>query len=479
MAHMVFAQPVTQHPENPRYFYYKEKPLVLITSAEHYGAVINTQFDYVKYLNTLKDDGMNYTRVFCGAYVEKPGVFNIEKNTLAPETGHYLAPWKRTEEESLLEGENKFDLTTWNPAYFKRLQNFLTTAEKLDIIVEITFFSSIYTQENWQRNPFNPGNNVNNFPAIKSWEYCNLPDNKIINEIQQRLVKKIIEEVNGFDNVIFEIQNEPWTDNPDEDIRLLKTLDPEPDKNRWFKYAQTASEDAMKWQGELAGVITETERDLPKKHLIAQNYVNFKHSIPYVDSNISIINLHYAWPEAVWMNYGWERPISFDESGFDGGNDTTYLRQAWQFMLAGGAVFNNLDYSFFVGKENGTGTNNAPGGGSPNLRRQLSYLSSFMNSFDYIKTKPDFNSVYHAPGLVWHALSDIGNQYAILFTGNSGSDVSLNLLAKEYSYSFISPFTGKELYKGEISKDDFNGIYVQLQFPEFDSMIALKIVAKP
>ncbi len=42
------------HPQNPHYFKYKEKPLFLIASSEHYGAVINKNFDYVKYLNTLK-----------------------------------------------------------------------------------------------------------------------------------------------------------------------------------------------------------------------------------------------------------------------------------------------------------------------------------------------------------------------------------------------------------------------------------------
>ena len=70
-----------------------------------------------------------------------------------------------------------------------------------------------------------------------------------------------------------------------------------------------------------------------------------------------IMNFHYVWPEAVWLNYGWNRPVNFDESGFAGSDDETYLRQAWQFMLAGGAIFNNLDYSFYVGKEDGTGEN--------------------------------------------------------------------------------------------------------------------------
>ena len=38
------AQPISLHPENPHYFEYKGKPVLLITSGEHYGAVINQGF---------------------------------------------------------------------------------------------------------------------------------------------------------------------------------------------------------------------------------------------------------------------------------------------------------------------------------------------------------------------------------------------------------------------------------------------------
>src|SRR5918999_930364 len=76
--------PITLHPDNPHYFQWRGRPTVLITSGEHYGAVINLDFDYRKYLDTLAADGMNYTRVFSGAYVEPEGAFKIARNTLAP-----------------------------------------------------------------------------------------------------------------------------------------------------------------------------------------------------------------------------------------------------------------------------------------------------------------------------------------------------------------------------------------------------------
>jgi len=38
---------------NPHYLEYRGSPVVLITSAEHYGSVLNRDFDYVRYLETL------------------------------------------------------------------------------------------------------------------------------------------------------------------------------------------------------------------------------------------------------------------------------------------------------------------------------------------------------------------------------------------------------------------------------------------
>ena len=70
------AQPIRLHPENPHYFMFGGKPTVLITSGEHYGAVLNREFDYKRYLDTLHADRLNLTRIFSGTYREVPGEFS-------------------------------------------------------------------------------------------------------------------------------------------------------------------------------------------------------------------------------------------------------------------------------------------------------------------------------------------------------------------------------------------------------------------
>ena len=64
--------PIRLHPQNPHYFLWRNKAVVLIGSGEHYGAVLNGDFDFRKYLQTLETGGLNYTRLFAGSYVELP-----------------------------------------------------------------------------------------------------------------------------------------------------------------------------------------------------------------------------------------------------------------------------------------------------------------------------------------------------------------------------------------------------------------------
>ncbi|MCF6357531.1 MAG: glycoside hydrolase family 5 protein, partial [Draconibacterium sp.] len=291
----LFAQPISLHPENPHYLYYKGNPTVLITSAEHYGAVLNADFDFRKYLQTMHSEGMNYTRIFTGSYIEIPGSFGIENNTLAPKLGSFLAPWKRVAEAGLYKGEKKFDLSKWNPEYFERLDKFIALANELDIIVEVTFFSSTYQDASWKRHPFNPENNINGLPQNLDRKKSNTLENGILTNFQKELVGKLVTELNSYDNIFYEIQNEPWSDDPQKVMRTLRTLNPNPGKENWFKWAEKASDASLEWQKQMAQVIVETEKQLPQKHIIAQNYTNFKCSLEKIDPNISILNFHYVW----------------------------------------------------------------------------------------------------------------------------------------------------------------------------------------
>ena len=132
-------QPITLHPENPHYFLFRGQPTILITSAEHYGSVINLDFDYLPYLEVLTSYGLNATRIYAGAYLE-PEHYFIPDNPLGPRIGRHCLPWGRSSLPGYPYGGDKFDLEQWNPAYFERLKDFIAQAGKRGIVVEICLF---------------------------------------------------------------------------------------------------------------------------------------------------------------------------------------------------------------------------------------------------------------------------------------------------------------------------------------------------
>jgi len=436
------------HPENPHYFQYQNRPTVLIGSGEHYGGVINLDFDYRKYLAATAADGMNTTRLFTGAYIEKLGDFGIQKNTLAAAEGRLILPWKRSDTPGYALGGNKFDLSQWDPAYFVRLKDFLTEARRHGIIVEVTLFSAHYGS-GWNYSALNPVNNVNQTDAIPS-ERVNTLDNGNLLAQQERYVRKIVQELNGFDNFYFEIQNEPWADQSDR-VRLRNEYGPEKD---WRSTLQVVSQKSNDWQRRVAGWIRDEESRLPNKHLISQNISNFHYPITDPDPNVSIFNFHYTLPVAVAENYHLNRPIGFNETGFAGRLDATYRRQAWRFLMAGGALFNHLDYSYSVGAETGQDTSyTAPGGGSPALRAQLKVLRTFFEGLDFVRLRPDASLVSAAPGATTQVLTDGRGRWILYYEPLAARtyELNLNLPKGNYEARWLETATGQEVQKTRIS----------------------------
>ncbi|MBM4026789.1 MAG: hypothetical protein FJ280_15495 [Planctomycetes bacterium] len=464
--------PIRLHPENPHYFQWRGKALALITSAEHYGAVLNLDFDWRKYLETLERDGMNYTRIFVGSYVEPAGAFGIERNTLAPASGRFLAPWARSDTPGYAGGGNKFDLERFSPEYLARLKDFLTEAGRRGIVVEVTLFCSTYSDKQWAVHPFHPQNNLQAF-AVPDWKKLHTRDNGPAMAYQERLVRRLVRDLNEFDNFFFEIQNEPWADNHvmGEVINPYLT-----DRYKWPNAVEVTTADSIAWQARIATIITEEESRLPQRHLIGQNVANFRLPARLDDlaPGISIVNFHYAYPEAATWNLPLGKVIGYDETGFAGRTDAVYRRQAWNFLFSGGGLFNGLDYSFTVGHEDGTDlTNQSPGGGSPTLRRQLKVLSEFLHSFDLAKLRPDRDFVKQSPGGVTRVLSAPGQAYALYLEGRAPVELSLDLPAGRWRAEWIDPVDGVVLQAQDL---DHAGAIRRLTSPTFTESIALRII---
>jgi hypothetical protein len=455
---------------NPHYFVYQGKTVVLISSGEHYGAVMNLDVDYRRYLQTIEAAGFNYTRLFGGSYIEVPEKsFGILRNDLAPAPGRLLAPWTRSAVPGYAGGGNKFDLDRWDAEYFKRFRAFLAEAEKRGIVVELSLFSAQYNEVQWNVSPFNEVNNTNGTGPL-DWKLVNTAKNGRILNYQESYTRKLVHEANAFPNVIFEIQNEPWSDRP----VLTDVVNPflfPPGRDQYPNSIDLPDADAIAWETQVAGWIADEESSLPHKHLIAQNYSNFRLPVRQLIPGVSVVNFHYAYPEAVTLNYGLGRAISYDETGFLGRGDGSYVRQAWNFMLAGGSTFNGLDYSFSPGHEDGTDlAPNGPGGGSPELRRRLHILKDFLLALPLEEMHVNAGLVSHAAGVNTHVLANARGVYAIYLDGDGSTELTLNLPAGKYSAIWVDTESGKH---SRTLLPQHQGDKIKLRSPDFKNGIAL------
>jgi len=422
------AEPLALHPENPHYFLYHGKPTVLITSGEHYGSVLNPDFDYVKYLDTLAADGLNLTRTFSGSYAEPSGAFGIAENTLAPKPGRLLSPWARSDQPGYTNGGNKFDLAKWDPAYFARLKDFVTQADRRGVVVELDLFCPMYKDPQWNLSPMNAINNINGLGAIGRDDVHTLDKNGGLLAVQEALVRKIVTELRDAENVYYEICNEPYFGGV-----------------------------TMEWQHHIADVIVDAEKEIPHRHLISLNVANGAKKVVDPHPAISIFNFHYANPPtAVGQNYALNKVIGLNETGFNGTADDHYRMEAWEFILAGGGLYNNLDYSFTAGHEDGTFDYppKQPGGGNPGFRKQMKVLGDFIRGFEFVRMKPARENLHGdlPKDARCQVLAEAGRQYAIYFKDAAGLGLQLDLPPGKYRVEWIDVISGKSLRSRDVEQ---------------------------
>ncbi len=249
----------------------------------------------------------------------------------------------------------------------------------------------------------------------------------------------------------------------------------------------------LAWQHRIAEVIVEAEKGFPHKHLITQNIANGKAKIENPHPAVSVFNFHYAHPpDAVAMNYHLNKVIGDNETGFRGTNDLPYRVEAWDFILAGGALYNHLDYSFVAGHEDGTFVypDTQPGGGNAGFRRQMKTLKDFIHSFDFLRMKPS-NSALEIVTLDAHTsarmLAEPGQAYAIYLgpkkpqeaakekAQNRQATLALVLPAGTYRSEWINPLTGKT----DLTADHrHSGGRLVLHSPPYRDDIALKVTKR-
>ena len=257
--------------------------------------------------------------------------------------------------------------------------------------------------------------------------------------------------LNRFNNLYFEIQNEPWADQSDI-IRMHNAYGPATD---WRTTLQVVSKRSNDWQRRVANWIADEEKRLPIRHLISQDISNFHYPITDPDPNVSIFTFHYASPEAVGENRHLNKVIGFNETGFAGQADSTYRRQAWRFLFSGGGLFNQLDYSYAVGSEISTDSiGTSPGGGGVALRSQFKVLAQLIKLLNVSTLTVDNAVVAAAPGTQTWAMSNGKTRWAIYCEtlATKPYDLTLNLPTGVYEAEWVDAKTGKSIQKMAVVK---------------------------
>jgi len=477
-----FAQPVTICPSNPHYFFYNQKPLVFVTSDHHYGAVIDRDFDFVAYLDFLSANGMNLTRIYPGGMFEPPDKY-LPGNPLGPGPGKQILPWKRSTEAganpALAEPGQpsfKFDLDQWNPDYFARLKAFVRHAHERNIVVEVAFFNGMYA-DCWPLMAMYHGNNIQKVGRYEAAE-CGLftsadPRNQSVIPYQKAYVAKITRELNEFDNLIYDLCDEPSLEGlPDGKIVV------HPDS--W----------SAPWLQELKAAFLDAEKGLAKKHILGQTVQNLSPDFsaePWCDW----LPTEYVGPagRALEKDYAANKPLVDVESDYFGyGLAKPYTAddvrvEGWWFMLSGGAGFINLNGEYSARQESGGEITRSQ------IVPQKRVLKAFLDSLELVRMSR-FTAFTGVPsGAFAGALAQPGRQYALyLFHGTNDGQWGAHFIAKSgryrdkvvfedvpagrYAVKWLDPATGVTLSSEVVQT---SGGPLELTSPEYSLDIAIRI----
>jgi hypothetical protein len=400
----VSAQPISVHSDNPHYYLFHGKPTVLITSAEHYGAVVNRVFDYNAYLDALKAYGLNYTRIYPGFLFEPVDKFH-KGNTLGVKPDNLILPWARSDQPGYAQGGNRFDLDKLDTAFFERLRDFVNKAAARGIVVEVCFFNAQY-KDTWVISPLFHKNNIQGEGNYDFNDAQTLKHADLVRR-EDDYVRRITQELNIFDNVILEVCDEPTINGTPVSL-------------------------AGPWLEHFVELIKKTEASLPKKHLIAQQ-VEGPVGGPCdlsAHRDVAIIVAQYVWDAggeqmggmlALDVKYSLNKPIELNETfyypGWYKGDKVGASRvEAWEFMVGGGGSFNHLNGQFTVANPGGDTPDNAQ------VLRALHCLKEFLDSFDFIKMHQDKSFVVSGvpTGAYCRAISEPGRQYALYLHHSTG-----------------------------------------------------------
>ena len=263
---------------NPRYFTDGSGRAVYLTGSHVWWNLVGGRtwgrclglapgdFDFSGYLRRLSGHGHNFVRLWT--------IELLHWRDCGDPVTMDLLPWRRSGPGIAFDGRPKVDFRRLDPRYFARLRARVAAARRAHVYVSIMLFEGWSPQFerdgwHWRGSPYHPSNNVNGIDgdldkdgdsdAHTLW-------NARITAFQDAYVRKVIDTVNAFDNVLFEIANEA-------------------------NVASTA------WQYRMIRLIKRYEHRKPKRHPVGMTY---QHGDP---GNAALFNSAADWISPIGGNW--------------------------------------------------------------------------------------------------------------------------------------------------------------------------------
>ncbi len=219
---------------------------------------------------------------------------------------------------------------------------------------------------------------------------------------KENLVRRIVREVNRFDNFYFEIHNEPFWNQPG---------------------VRDAEE--VEFHDRMLAVIREEEAALENQHLVAHN---FPQHADELSGDFGIINEHYpgmvpgstiAGAEALLRDHYFRGKIlAMGEA--DTRTEPQARLEAWMFLLGGGAIYQGLAFTNVLYTSDDEAGDNALGNA---VRGSIRNAGRYIDGLHLVSLRRDLTWIQSAipAGATVQAMANPGQQYVAYFHhGQSG-----------------------------------------------------------
>ncbi len=449
------------NPDNPNYFTDDSGKAVYLTGS-HTWAVLqdinpdpSVHFNYDEYLEMMTKYHHNFIRFW---YFEQAlrGCWTRDQIHFSP------LPYARTGPGLAGDGEPKFNLESWNQAFFDRLRVRLIAAGQRGIYVSVMLFNGfslnktadVPESDPWISNPYNPKNNTSGIGARDATydddqnAAVHTMKNPELVKVQERYVRKVIETVNDLDNILYEIVNEGG---------------------------------AIDWQYHMVDFVHATEKGMARQHPVGMNHritsgflnadlyrspadwicpavepqgwvvpgsvilEDYKSNPPVNRTGKVIVSdTDHLWGHGGNAKWVWKtftrglNPIFMDPWGTLGGKIDP-KSASWMF-IAGGICKDFRDYPDW----------------DP-VRRNMGYARDFATRVDLVHMKP--RSELSSTG---YCLAHPGQEYVIYFPEEGTATINLVDAPGEYAVEWFIPSLNRTLVGPEPLK---GGAYVVLEPP--------------